>query len=138
MTNFTRYKDTLAQASSSLEYWREIPMNEFAIELGERMEQLEVSRAELARRLGSSQAYVTKVLGGNVNFTIETMAKLAMALGGALHIHISQQDAVTHWLDDVKVTSDQASVFRLAHLEEVKFSRKATKGASQNLVLSYG
>ena len=45
------------------------------------MEQQGVSNAELARRLGKSRAYITKVLQGNVNFTIESVVKIARALG---------------------------------------------------------
>ncbi len=44
------------------------------------MEQQGVSNAELARRLGKSRAYITKVLQGNVNFTIESLVKIARAL----------------------------------------------------------
>lgn len=45
------------------------------------MEQQGVSNAKLARRLGKSRAYITKVLQGNVNFTIESLVKIARALG---------------------------------------------------------
>ncbi|MDQ3133801.1 MAG: helix-turn-helix transcriptional regulator [Acidobacteriota bacterium] len=41
------------------------------------MEQQGVSNAELARRLSKSRAYITKVLQGNVNFTIESLVKIA-------------------------------------------------------------
>jgi len=44
------------------------------------MENRGVSQAELARRLGKSRAYITKILQGNVNFTIETLSKISQAL----------------------------------------------------------
>ena len=44
------------------------------------MEQEGVSRAELARRLGSSRANVTQMLRGR-NISIRTMASVAFALG---------------------------------------------------------
>jgi transcriptional regulator with XRE-family HTH domain len=47
-----------------------------------------VSRAELARRLGTSQAYVTKVLRGNVNFTLAALVKLARAVGGEVRLSL--------------------------------------------------
>jgi transcriptional regulator with XRE-family HTH domain len=40
-----------------------------------------VKKVELARRLGKSRAYVTKVLQGNANFTLDTLVRLARALG---------------------------------------------------------
>src|SRR5688500_6363140 len=39
-----------------------------------------VSRAELARRLGKSRAYVTQLLRGGTNVTIETLGSIADAL----------------------------------------------------------
>ena len=46
------------------------------------MEREKISRAELARRLGTSPAYVTKVLRGKANFTLATLARIAYALEG--------------------------------------------------------
>ncbi len=45
------------------------------------MEQQKVSRAELARRLGKSRAYVTQMLSGARNLTVRTLAEAAYALG---------------------------------------------------------
>jgi transcriptional regulator with XRE-family HTH domain len=39
-----------------------------------------INKAALAARLGTSRAYVTKMLQGNGNFTIETLVKIARAL----------------------------------------------------------
>lgn len=40
-----------------------------------------VSKADLARRLGKSRAYVTKILQGNTNFTLDSLVQIARALG---------------------------------------------------------
>ena len=40
-----------------------------------------VSGAELARRMGTSRAWVSRVLAGECNLTVATMGKLAFALG---------------------------------------------------------
>jgi hypothetical protein len=50
----------------------------------QRMEALQVSRAELARRLGKSRAAVTQMLEGNANLTIRTLAEVMFALDGEL------------------------------------------------------
>ncbi len=58
------------------------------------MEKGGISRAELARRLGTSPAYVTKVLRGNVNFTLASLVKLARAVGGELRLAIEPSKPV--------------------------------------------
>lgn len=47
-----------------------------------------VSKAELARRLGSSRAYITRILQGDVNFTIDSLVKI----GGALNCDLEFGD----------------------------------------------
>lgn len=83
-----RYRKMIEEARQSVDYWAEGSIVEFTEALWARMEEEGVSRAELARRLGTSKAYVTKVLGGNANFTLYSMAKLALAVGGKVRIGI--------------------------------------------------
>lgn len=45
------------------------------------MEDNGVSKAELARRLGRSKAFVTQCLGGGQNLTLRTLSDLFLALG---------------------------------------------------------
>ena len=45
-----------------------------------------VSRAELARRLGKSRAWVTQLLSGKGNLTVKTLAEAAFALGAELRM----------------------------------------------------
>jgi transcriptional regulator with XRE-family HTH domain len=92
--NIERYRQFVEEERSSPDYWSEAAAYELIREIEERMEQQGVSRAELARRLGTSKAYVTKVLGGNANFTLTTMARLAQALGGRIQVHIADPSAV--------------------------------------------
>jgi transcriptional regulator with XRE-family HTH domain len=63
------------------------------------MTEQNVSRAELARRLTTSRAWVTKLLRGNANFTLHTMVKVSTALQGVLHSHIADRGAITRWID---------------------------------------
>ena len=55
------------------------------------MEEQSVTQAELAKRLGCTQQYVSNLLKGSSNMTIETIARLE----NALHIDILQS-ALTH------------------------------------------
>jgi len=86
--NLDRYWKMFEEAEQSVDYWAEGSIVEFTEALWARMEEEKVSRAELARRLGTSKAYVTKVLGGNANFTLYSLAKLALAVGGKVRVSI--------------------------------------------------
>src|SRR5436309_11025075 len=102
MENLERYRQMFQEADASVDYWLAGPVTDFTEDLCRLMNERDVSRAELARRMGTSRAYITKLLGGNANFTLTTMVKLAMAVGGAVHVHISDQRAVTRWRDEVR------------------------------------
>src|SRR6266571_1109100 len=52
------------------------------------MQERNMSRVELAQRLGVSKAFVTKLLNGNPNLTIRTMVSIADALECKLLIDI--------------------------------------------------
>ena len=100
-TSMERFRQFIREAESSVDYWVDGPITEFAEDVWRLMEEQKVSRAELARRLGTSRAYVTKLLGGNANFTLQTMTKVAMALGATVHVHIADQKAITRWIDEL-------------------------------------
>jgi transcriptional regulator with XRE-family HTH domain len=65
----------------------------FAEELTQMLDQRGIHQAELARRLGTSRAYITRIMKLNFNLTIETMAKIAIALDADLSIHLSARPA---------------------------------------------
>jgi antitoxin component HigA of HigAB toxin-antitoxin module len=94
-----RFDQMVEEARETSEYWVESAIIEFTMDVGRLMDEQGVSRAELARRLGTSRAYVTKLLGGNANFTLETMSKVATALGAAVHVHVAPRDAEVRWKD---------------------------------------
>jgi len=62
---------------------------EFTENLVREMERQGITRVELARRLGATPAYVTKILRGKVNFTLATMVRLARAVDGELHLQLT-------------------------------------------------
>jgi plasmid maintenance system antidote protein VapI len=97
--NLERYARLFKEAETHVDYWMATPVVEFIEDLYRLMEEKNVSRAELARRIGSSRAYITRLLGGGTNFTLHTMVKLAMALDGAVHVHIADKRAITRWKD---------------------------------------
>lgn len=108
-----KYRRFIRESQTSVDYWSDIPISEFGEDVCRLMDEQGVSRAELARRLGTSRAYVTKLLGGNANFTLQTMAKVAMALGAAVHVHVALKDRVVRWYEEppseaAETTGDEA------------------------------
>jgi transcriptional regulator with XRE-family HTH domain len=95
----------LREIENSDEYWAESIIADFTKEICRIMAEEEISRSELAEKLGSSPAYITKVLRGNVNFTLTTMTKLARALNSIVRVHLAHKDAVVRW-EDSAVTTD--------------------------------
>jgi transcriptional regulator with XRE-family HTH domain len=101
MVDLEKYQQMFDEALASPEAWIDGPIVEFTEDLCRLMKEKGLSRADLAKKIGTSRAYVTKLLGGNANFTLATMVKLAFALDGAVHVHIADKQAVTHWTDEM-------------------------------------
>jgi len=104
-----KYRRMFDEAQASPDAWVDGPIVEFTEDLCRLMEEKGLSRADLAKKIGTSRAYVTKLLGGNANFTLATMAKLAFALDGAIHVHIADKHAVTRWTDEIPRQEPKAS-----------------------------
>jgi transcriptional regulator with XRE-family HTH domain len=92
-------KELFEEARLDPGYHKERAIIGFTEELWRVMEEQGVSGTELGRRIGSSQAYISRVLNGGANFTLATMTKLAMALGMELKMHLAPADELTEWRD---------------------------------------
>ena len=66
----------------------------FADDLVRLLEARGLKRTELAEKLGTNRGYITRVLDTEYNLTIETMARIAHALGAriSLHMHFKESD----------------------------------------------
>jgi transcriptional regulator with XRE-family HTH domain len=93
------FRELFTEAERDPIFWTERAILRATEEIFLAMERKGISRAELARRLDSSPAYVTKVLRGNANFTLETLARIAYALEGEFKFHISPREMRTRWFD---------------------------------------
>jgi transcriptional regulator with XRE-family HTH domain len=65
---------------SSVAYRQQALVLEIADRVHTRIDQLGISQAELARRMGVSRPMVTKLLTGDSNFQLKTLLRLADAL----------------------------------------------------------
>jgi transcriptional regulator with XRE-family HTH domain len=87
------FKELFEWAEQHDEYWTEGAIIQFTEDLAVWMQRRAWSRADLAREMGVSQAYITKILKGNANFTLASMTKLARVLGARLDVRLVPVDA---------------------------------------------
>jgi len=117
----------LEEAKKRDAYWVADAVYTFTEELHDLAEVNKVSRVELARRLGTSPAYITKVFRGNANFTIDTMVRLSRAVGGKLHLHVAPEEHKVHWFDVIssrkKATPPPSGQFKRVKIKEAKDER---------------
>ncbi len=85
------FAELYQEAERHEDYWVAGAILDFTESLVREMERQGLTRIELARRLGVTPAYVTKVLRGKVNFTLATMVRLARALDGELRVEFKRQ-----------------------------------------------
>lgn len=75
-----RFNKLLEQSKQSPEFRTEKAILGLTEEILSQMERQNVSRTELARRLGKNPAFVTKLLRGDNNFTFDTVVRIARTL----------------------------------------------------------
>ena len=86
MKDLTALKAKAAQARDSHAYRAEGASIRFTEDLVAFMKTRGLTRTALAEKIGSSPAYVTKILRGETNFTLDSMVKIATALDCELTI----------------------------------------------------
>jgi len=82
------FRELVNEAKGRDAYWVASLILDFTEGLNKIMKANGVTRSDLARHLGVSPAYITKVLRGNVNFTVDSMVRLVKAAGGEVHIEV--------------------------------------------------
>lgn len=85
MSNVAEWiRQDLEELKDDPEFLTEVVLVEINEIICELMEKQNVSRAELARRLGWRRSAVTKLLQGKHNISVERLQKVAVALGHRL------------------------------------------------------
>lgn len=100
------FKALFDEAEASREYWVELASLSFTDEIARLMDERDVTKAELARRLHSSPAHVTQLLRGGTNPTLKSMTKVCLALGCELRVHAAPRGSRTRWLDEIDAQRD--------------------------------
>jgi transcriptional regulator with XRE-family HTH domain len=73
-------------------YWSYLTTLEFVDGIVAEMDRQGINGAELARRMGTSRAWVSRVLAGECNLTVASMGKLAFALGMKVTTQLAPAD----------------------------------------------
>lgn len=83
-----RVQKIAQEARNTVEYKEEMLFLEITERIVSLMEMGKVSKAELARRLGCTPAYITKLLSGSTNFTVNTLLRIGDALDADLRVSL--------------------------------------------------
>ena len=97
------FKQLFEEAQRHDDYWVSTAILDFTEDLYRLMQEKKITKSELARRIKTSPAYITKVLRGNANFTLKTMIRLTRAVGGNLHIQVAPDEREVQWIEDFEL-----------------------------------
>ena len=98
---FVRYEGgfdfaaALQDASKNAAYWQEDLLIEVARRIADELDARNMTQAELAGKLGVKPAYISRVLRGHENLTLQTLAKIAFFLGKRWNCLLVDQPATT-------------------------------------------
>ena len=93
MSSIDKYRERVRSIENTPEFLLEMVKLAFAEELCRLLEEQGVSRTQLAERLGTSRAYVTRILRTDYNLTAETMVKVALALDARVELALVPKNA---------------------------------------------
>ncbi len=90
----------IEKAKLSDTYWVEKAKFNFAVELNKFIKASNMSNKDMAEKLGTSPAYITKILKGDANLTIESMVKASRAANAKLNISlIDDRESARSWIE---------------------------------------
>lgn len=75
---------------------------DFAVKIEKALADSGVTKKELAEKMNKSPAWISKILRGDANLTIETMCEITKALDYNIHIHAAPTNVNVKWFDTYK------------------------------------
>lgn len=104
--------------NGSPENWPALALLEFTVALARAMKVKGMKQKDLAKALDVSAPYISSVMSGNENLTVEQMSRLAEAAGGSLHLAIAPKGLYIRWvedtLEDTAEEADEEAVIEVA------------------------
>lgn len=80
---------------------------EFAYQLDNFLMQNGMSKKDLADKVGVSRPYITKVLQGDANLTLESLTKFCNAVDSKFHFKIIARGKTGKWLEHTKIIANE-------------------------------
>ena len=102
------YKERIDGLENTIEYKIESIAFDISVQIYKQMEKLGINKKDLAEKLNVSKSYITQLLKGKSNMTIETLIKVAEALGMTLQIKLVEKTVNT----EVDIQNDKNSALR--------------------------
>ena len=102
------YKERIDELENTIEYKIESVAFDISVQIYKQMEKLGINKKDLAEKLNVSKSYITQLLKGKSNMTIETLIKVAEALGMTLQIELVEKTVNT----EVDIQNDKNSALR--------------------------
>ena len=117
------FKELYARSSEDADFLAEQLKVGFLAGLTQRMVEQGMNKSELARRTGTTPAYIAKIFSGPTNVSAQTMAKLAFALNAKVNVDFEDLPAQKAPMDcfGLRPRNDRSSV--IASVQPVIASR---------------
>ncbi len=91
------FNELFTAARKRFEYFLEGAIIGFTEDVVARMGELQISKADLAKKLNCNPAYITKVLRGSTNFTLASMVKIGLALDSEVEVRLRVKTVKEDW-----------------------------------------
>lgn len=115
-------KEHFEKDRRTLDFKLEDAIIDFTEQIAFLMDKENISKAELSRRLDTSNAFITKILRGDNNFTLKTMISLAQALDADFKINITPSKEEAPLMEDFEhIAGDFGAIATLSGDRNNKF-----------------
>ncbi len=106
-----RKRTRTSMDEGSVDDWPSLALLEFTTGLARMMKARAkpMNQARLAKAMDVSAPYISSVMSGNENLTIEQMSRLAAAVDCTIHIAVVEKDLRVRWIEDTLDTCANAA-----------------------------
>lgn len=98
----------LSELRKSVDYLAQSAVSDFMDEVHDLMADGRITQGQLAARTGWKPSYVSRILRGQTNLTLKTMARLAAGLNKFVRVHLAREGVLVQWVEKApeEITAD--------------------------------
>lgn len=104
------YRALVKAAKDTDTYWVEGAKHDFVFSIYRQLKRHGITNAALAKKLNVTPPYISKMLKGDENLTLESMVKIARAANGRLHLEVADQSDGLRWFNVIPGQKNKFSV----------------------------